>query len=110
MEVVVKSVRLVTDLVADIMAANHEQSAGVDQVSRVVCDMDSVTQRDSAMAQQLIEVTSELRFQSGRVLEAISGFEAGMGAGGDVVGERMAKASPSERAGFVEPLSTEWAA
>jgi methyl-accepting chemotaxis protein len=75
MESVVKSVRLVTGLVTDIMAANHEQSSGIEQVSRAVSDMDAVTQRDSALAEQLIEVARELRFQAGRMLEAIAAFE-----------------------------------
>jgi len=77
MNTVVNSVSLVTNLVTDIMAANHEQSAGIEQISRAVSDMDTATQRDSAMAENLIDVASELRFQSSRVLEAISGFEIG---------------------------------
>lgn len=75
MESVVKSVRLVTSLVTDIMAANQEQSSGIEQVSRAVSDMDATTQRDSALTEQLVDVAKELRFQAGRMLEAISAFE-----------------------------------
>jgi aerotaxis receptor len=75
MESVVKSVRLVTSLVTDIMTANQGQSAGIEQVTRAVSDMDAVTQRDSALAEQLIDVARELRFQAGRMLEAIAAFE-----------------------------------
>jgi len=75
METVVKSVRLVTNLVSDIMAASHEQSAGIEQVTRAVSDMDAVTQRDSELAEQLVDVVRELRFQAGRMLEAIAAFE-----------------------------------
>jgi aerotaxis receptor len=95
MEAVVKSVRVVTDLVADIMDATQAQSAGVDQVSRAVSDMDTVTQRDSAMAQQLLDVASDLRFQSSRVLEAISGFEASMSVAGNEFGGGPVAAAPS---------------
>lgn len=105
MEVVVKSVRLVTELVADIMTANHEQLSGVEQVSRVVCDMDTITQSDSAMAQELIGVAADLRFQSGRVLEAISGFEAGMSEAGNTISERPGERSVaphSQVSGFVD--------
>jgi aerotaxis receptor len=72
---IVKSVHLVSDLVSSIMAANREQSTGIEQITRAVADMDSVTQRDSAMADRLIDVAADLRFQSTRVLEAISAFE-----------------------------------
>jgi aerotaxis receptor len=75
MESIVKSVHLVTDLVSSIMAANREQSTGIEQITRAVADMDVVTQRDSAMADQLIDVAADVRFQSTRVLEAISAFE-----------------------------------
>lgn len=42
---VVTSIRLVTDVVAEINAASTEQSAGIEQVNQANIQMDQVTQQ-----------------------------------------------------------------
>jgi len=71
---VVSSVQRVSDIMAEIMSASREQSAGIGQVNVAVTDMDRLTQEDAALAQQVIEIAAALKQQSSRALEAISAF------------------------------------
>ncbi|MGS0999753.1 methyl-accepting chemotaxis protein [Rhodanobacter sp. UC4451_H18] len=70
---IVESVKKVTDIVAEIAAASHEQSAGIDQVNRAVMQMDEVTQQNAAlveeaaaaaraMQEQALELQRQMRF------------------------------------------------
>jgi len=72
-DVVASSLR-VADLVSEIMAANSEQSTGIEQINQAVSQMDRMTQEDAVLADQLSEVARALRFQSQRALDAISAF------------------------------------
>jgi methyl-accepting chemotaxis protein len=45
MSEVVNSVRRVTDIMAEITAASHEQSTGIEQVNQAIAQMDEVTQQ-----------------------------------------------------------------
>ena len=82
---IVDSVKKVTDIVAEIAAASHEQSAGIDQVNRAVTQMDEVTQQNAALVEEaaaaaraMQEQADELRLQmtffhldSGMAAEAV---------------------------------------
>jgi len=74
MDEVVSSVQRVSDIMAEIMSASREQSAGIGQVNLAVTDMERLTQEDAALAQQVIEIAAALKLQSNRALEAISAF------------------------------------
>ncbi len=96
MKEVVASALRVTDLVSEIMAANSEQSSGIEQINQAVAEMDRMTQEDSVLADQLNEVARTLRFQSQRALDAISAFnlqtraaEASVGEDGTVASRRI---------------------
>jgi methyl-accepting chemotaxis protein len=52
MNEVVASVRRVTDIMGDIMQASHEQSAGIEQITEAVTQMDDVTQQNAALVEQ----------------------------------------------------------
>jgi hypothetical protein len=49
---VVQSVQRVTDIIAEIAAASHEQSQGIDQINQAIADMDGVTQQNAALVEQ----------------------------------------------------------
>jgi methyl-accepting chemotaxis protein len=56
--------RQVDDLIAEIAVASQEQSQGIDQVTRAVSDMDTVTQANAATAQQTSAAAAELNSQT----------------------------------------------
>ncbi len=56
--------RQVDELIAEIAVASQEQSQGIDQVTRAVSDMDSVTQGNAATAQQTSAAATELSNQA----------------------------------------------
>lgn len=50
---IVASTRRVSDIIGEIAAASAEQSIGLEQVNRAVCQMDSVTQSTSTQTEEL---------------------------------------------------------
>lgn len=74
MQQVVDSVRKVTEMVTEIEAASREQAAGIEQINTAIQHMDSITQDDAQMAQQLMSTGTALQVQSEQMLAAISSF------------------------------------
>src|SRR6201992_81339 len=52
LEQIVVSVKRVSDIVAEIAAASREQTAGIEQVTRAVMQMDEMTQQNAALVEQ----------------------------------------------------------
>jgi len=52
MNEIVDSVRRVTDIMSEIMAASQEQSAGIEQVNQAIAQMDQVTQQNAALVEE----------------------------------------------------------
>ncbi len=75
MDDVVKSVRRVTDIMAEISTASNEQSAGIEQVSRAVSQMDQVTQQNVALVEEAAAAANSLQDQSGQLAKAVSIFK-----------------------------------
>jgi methyl-accepting chemotaxis protein len=65
---IVRSVRRVTDIVAEIAAASDEQSTGIDQINRAMTQMDSVTQQNAALVEEAA-ATSRSMLEQARQLE-----------------------------------------
>lgn len=61
---IVSKAREVDSLVADISAASHEQSQGLEQVNVAVSQMDKVTQSNAANAEESASATEELNAQA----------------------------------------------
>lgn len=74
MQQVVTSVKQVAAVVAEIGAASREQAAGIDQINHAITQMDSITQRDAQMAQELLTTAANLERESRQMLAAISSF------------------------------------
>jgi methyl-accepting chemotaxis protein len=68
---VAASVKKVTELVGEISAASAEQSRGIAGVSAAVGQMDKVTQRNAANAEEIAATTEELTAQALSLQEAI---------------------------------------
>ena len=71
---VVASVKKVTDIMADIMAATQEQSAGIDEVNQAIVSMDKVTQQNAALVEEA---------------SAAAAFDAGHGGDPGPIGQRV---------------------
>jgi methyl-accepting chemotaxis protein len=63
-EKLVPAIHKTSDLVQDVAGASREQAAGVDQVTAAMAQMESVTQVNSASAEQLASTAEELASQS----------------------------------------------
>lgn len=74
MQDVVKAVQGVTQIMEDIRNASLEQSKGIEQINQAVTHMDQITQDDAHMAQEVMDITTQLDHQSTQVRTAISAF------------------------------------
>lgn len=72
---VVESIKRVTDIMGEISSASREQSAGVEQVSDAVTQMDQVTQQNAALVEESAAAAESLMQQAGRLLSEISFFK-----------------------------------
>ncbi|CAL62710.1 Putative methyl-accepting chemotaxis protein [Herminiimonas arsenicoxydans] len=75
MEEVVNSVKRVTDIMSEIMAASQEQSAGIEQVNQAIGQMDQVTQQNAALVEEAAAAAESLNEQAGKLAEAVSVFK-----------------------------------
>jgi methyl-accepting chemotaxis protein len=71
---VVTSVQQLAATVADITAANREQSAGLEQINMAVTHMDGMTQQNAALVEQVAITSHQLDEMSMRALQAVSAF------------------------------------
>ncbi|KQW01572.1 methyl-accepting chemotaxis protein [Rhizobacter sp. Root1221] len=77
---IVTSVQRVTDIIAEISAASHEQSDGIGQINVAVTQLDDMTQQNAALVEESAAAAESLRGQSGRLQEAIAVFRLHDGA------------------------------
>ncbi|HSI47689.1 MAG TPA: methyl-accepting chemotaxis protein [Ideonella sp.] len=74
MEDIVNQVRRVSDLIAEISSATHEQTTGIGQVGQAVGHLDEITQQNAALVEQSTAASESLRQQATRLVEAVSVF------------------------------------
>lgn len=74
---VVSSVKKVSDLIAEIAAASHEQSDGIGQVNVALTQMDQVVQQNAALAEQATRATESMKQQADWLLQVVSRFKLG---------------------------------
>jgi len=84
---IIGSVKRVTDIVAEMAAAAHEQSTGIDQVNRAVTQMDEVTQQNAALVEEASAAARAMQEQAAALAEQMRYFR--------VQGEVAAPAQPS---------------
>ncbi|MNR89013.1 Methyl-accepting chemotaxis protein II [compost metagenome] len=72
---VVDSVKRVTDIMAEIMAASEEQSAGIEQVNQAISQMDHVTQQNAALVEQAAAAADSLKDQALQLEQTVSVFK-----------------------------------
>jgi methyl-accepting chemotaxis protein len=74
---VVDSVKRVSVIMAEITAANREQSAGIAVVNQSIGRMDEVTQQNAAMVEEAASAAQSMQEETDRLLRAISVFKLG---------------------------------
>jgi methyl-accepting chemotaxis protein len=82
MDEVVAAVKKVSDLVAEIAAASHEQSSGIGQVNTAVTQLEQVMQQNASLAEEATAATESLRGQADSLLRMVSRFRIGEQQGG----------------------------
>ena len=70
---IVVSVKKVSDVVADIAAASHEQSSGIEQVNQAIVQMDEMTQQNAALVEEAAAASRSLEEQA-QMLSQLMGF------------------------------------
>jgi methyl-accepting chemotaxis protein len=75
MDDVVSSVRHVTDIMSEIMAASNEQSTGIEQVNQAIGQMDQVTQQNAALVEQAAAASQSMREQADKLAQVVAIFK-----------------------------------
>jgi methyl-accepting chemotaxis protein len=77
LEEIVRSVKRVTDTVAEIAAASREQTTGVEQVNIAVTQVDQVTQLNAAQTEELSATASGLSDKALELQRQVGRFQLG---------------------------------
>jgi methyl-accepting chemotaxis protein len=75
MREILDSVNRVSSLIKDIAAAGQEQSGGIGQVHQAIAQIDTVTQRNAALVDQVAAAARTLKGESDRLSGAMSSFQ-----------------------------------
>lgn len=71
---IVTSVKQVADIMAEIAAASHEQSDGIEQVNQAVVQMDQTTQQNAALVEEAAAAAASMQDQAAQLAQMVSVF------------------------------------
>ena len=96
---IVIAVKKVTDVVAEIATASHEQATGIEEVNRAVVSMDEVTQQNAALVEQAAAGAEALTQQAAALSALMQRYRladapAASAVAKPVVAERRAQTRP----------------
>ncbi|QJE00743.1 HAMP domain-containing protein [Massilia forsythiae] len=92
---VVDSVQRVSDIMAEISSASHEQEAGITQINGAVTDMDAVTQQNAALVEEAAGAAGSLQEQADRLARMVAVFKVeGAQAGAETVTRTLPAQQP----------------
>ncbi len=74
---IVRGVKKVTDVVAEIAASSKEQSIGIEQVNKSISAMDAMTQQNAALVEQASAAAQALTNQAVNLASLTSHYEVG---------------------------------
>ena len=74
MQDILESVKRVSCLITDMVEAGNAQSSGIDQVHQAIGQIDTMTQQNAALVEQLAAAAHALKGQSGRLTESMGAF------------------------------------
>jgi methyl-accepting chemotaxis protein len=90
---IVASTQKAAGLVSEIASASQEQTKGIGEINTAVSQMDKVTQRNTANAEELASASEEMASQAVMLRELVGRLVAVVEGGGD---ERRALAQPAK--------------
>jgi methyl-accepting chemotaxis protein len=94
MEDIVSSVHRVSTIITEITTASKEQSAGIDEVYKVIGEMDQVTQQNAALVEQSAAAAESMQHQAAQLAQVVSVFQVG-GAAGPAAGRPHGTRAPA---------------
>jgi methyl-accepting chemotaxis protein len=80
---IVPSILKTAELVQEIAMSSQEQSAGADQISKAIVQLDTVIQRNASASEQMASMAEELTSQAANLTETMSFFKIGGAADSD---------------------------
>ncbi|WP_292935188.1 methyl-accepting chemotaxis protein [Noviherbaspirillum sp.] len=75
MREIVDSIRRVTDIMGEIMAASQEQTAGIEQINQAITQMDQATQQNASLVEEAAAASEAMESQAGKLAHAVSIFK-----------------------------------
>ena len=75
MDEIVGSVKRVTDIMAEIMAASQEQTQGIEQINQAITQMDQVTQQNAALVEEAAAAAQSLQEQASGLSQVVRVFK-----------------------------------
>jgi methyl-accepting chemotaxis protein len=75
LEEIVRAAKKVSDIISEIAAASCEQTAGIQQINKVVSQLDEMTQQNSALVEEAAQASSTLKEQAKSLREQVSFFK-----------------------------------
>ncbi|WP_136419583.1 methyl-accepting chemotaxis protein [Herbaspirillum sp. ST 5-3] len=79
MQEIVRSVKHVTDIMAEITAASLEQTTGIEQINQAINQMDEVTQQNAALVEQASAASEAMQEQAAKLAQTVSIFKLDLG-------------------------------
>jgi len=80
MDEIVGSIGRVSDIIAEISAAGHEQEQGIGQINQAVSALDDMTQQNAALVEQAAAASESLKEQADALEGVVSSFNLGRAA------------------------------
>jgi methyl-accepting chemotaxis protein len=72
---IVRAVKRVTDIMAEIATASNEQSAGIEQVTEAIVHMDALTLQNAALTEEAATAAESMQEQAQVLMHAVSMFK-----------------------------------
>jgi methyl-accepting chemotaxis protein len=102
---IVAAVKSVTDIMAAIAGASQQQSSGIDQVNEAVTQMDSVTQQNAALVEEIAASAESLEERADVLVALVSAFTLHTVASVSPIALTGRAAPPPHRPGAGRPAS-----
>ena len=71
---ITQSIKEVDDIIADITVASQEQSQGIEQANRAILEMDSTTQQNAALVEEISASAESMNEQSNELNQLVEFF------------------------------------
>jgi type II secretory pathway component HofQ len=65
----------VTDIMAEITSASHEQTGGIEQVNQAIGQMDEVTQQNAALVEEAAAAATSMQEQAAALAQVVGVFK-----------------------------------